>query len=251
MAERPVFVPCDSGYQLVQERSAAFLWNPGLAPSQKKKNVVALHEAARRIGIVRILEVSTKSDDRLGYRLSAFNLKVETTEGWAIPLESAYQGSKVFESGGPYRDLYGKNGFEVKKDERLKTSGAMRGFSYDGQEWELEPKTAFYDWLYVHAVHREPELGHEIQSFDGFTDIEFNPEKSINCQARSCALYVSLLRRQMLDDALRDRRVFLDILSRDSFYQPHSLDKRQGMLFQMEPESRTTPRTLRRVPRRK
>lgn len=29
----------------------------------------------------------------------------------------------------------------------------------------------------------------EFLTFELFTDIEFNPKKSINCQARSCALY--------------------------------------------------------------
>ncbi len=252
MAERPVFVPVDTGFQLIRERPTTFLWHPGMAPSQKKKNVAALHESALRLGITPILEVSTKSDDRLGLRLSAFNLKVEMTEGWAIPLESAYQGSKLFKFGGPFQDMYGKSGFEIKKDERLKSSGSLRGFRFDGLEWELEPKTAFYDWLYIHAVHREPDLRGHLSAYAGFTDIEFNPLKSINCQARSCALYVSLLRRQVLEDVLRNRQVFLDVLSRDSFYQPHSIDKRQGLLFKMEEEdSRTTPRTLRRVPRRK
>jgi hypothetical protein len=238
MAERPIFVPVETGYQLVQEKSASFLWHPGMAPSQKKKNVVALHESAVRLGLSPLLEVSTKSEERLGFCLSAFNLKVETTEGWVIPLESAFQGSKVFQFGGPFQDMYGKTGFEIKKDERLKTSGSLRGFRFDGLEWELEPKTAFYDWLYIHAVHREPELREDLTNYAGFTDIEFNPLKSINCQARSCALYVSLLRRQVLDEVLRDRQVFLDVLSRDSFYQPHSID------------SRTSASTRTRSPRR-
>jgi len=132
--------------------------------------------------------------------------------------------------------MYGRTGFEIKKDERLKMSGSLRGFRFDQLEWELEPKTAFYDWLYVHAVHREPELRDDLNHYAGFTDIEFNPLKSINCQARSCALYVSLLRRNVLDDVLRDRQAFLDVLSRDSFYQPHSMDKRQGTLFKMDEE---------------
>ena len=221
----------ESGYQLLKEKMISFLWNPGLAPSQKKKNIVALHESAQKLDIMPILEVSTKSEEQLGFMLSAFNLKVETTDGWTIPLESAFQGSKVFKSGGPYHDLYGKNGREIKKDERIKTSGPLSGFSFDGLEWELEPKTAFYDWLYIHAVHREPELRQCLDTYQGFTDIEFNPKKSINCQARSCALYVSLLKRQVLEEVLNDRQAFLDILGRDSFYQPHSVDKRQGTLF--------------------
>jgi len=234
MAERPIFIPIETCFQLVRERMVPFQWHPGMAPSQKKKNVAALHEAADKQGLSPVLEVSTKSDERLGFLLSAFNLSVETTEGWTIPLESAFQGSKAFEHGGPFRDLYGKSGRDIKKDERLKQSGRLRGFSFDGLDWELEPKTAFYDWLYIQAVHRQPELRDDLQQYRGFTDIEFNPKKSINCQARSCALYVSLMKRGVLDSVISDRRAFLDILSRDSFYQPHSFDKRQGTLFQME-----------------
>ena len=36
----------------------------------------------------------------------------------------------------------------------------------------------------------------------GFTDIEFNPERSINCQARSCALLVTLLKNDWIDYAV-------------------------------------------------
>ena len=32
----------------------------------------------------------------------------------------------------------------------------------------------------------------ELLTYRAFTDIEFNPDKSFNCQARSCALLVSL-----------------------------------------------------------
>ncbi len=237
MAERPIFVPVESGFQLILEKSVSFQWHSGMAPSQKKKNVAALHASAIKIGISPLLEVSTKSDEQIGLRLSAFNLKVETTEGWTIPLESAFQGSKIFKFGGPFHDMYGKTGYEIKKDERLKSSGTLQGFYFDGLEWELEPKTAFYDWLYIHAVHREPDLEENLKKYAGFTDIEFNPLKSINCQARSCALYVSLLRRQALRDVLRDRQAFLDILSRDSFYQPHSIEKRQGVLFKVDDEN--------------
>ncbi len=58
----------------------------------------------------------------------------------------------------------------------------------------------------------------QILDYTAFTDIEFNPKKSINCQARSCALYVSLARKELLDIALESKESFLDILSKDSFY---------------------------------
>lgn len=234
MASRPIFLPCDSQYQLVREMSVDFLWHAGLAPTQKRKNVVALHEAGKSKGIWPLLEISTKSEVALGFRLSAFNLKVEMDDGWTIPLESAFQGSKVFQHGGPYINLYGKSGFDIKKDDRLHTSGPLTGFTFQNMNWELEPKTAFYDWLYLHAVNRDPELRDELTSYNGFTDIEFNPERSINCQARSCALYVSLHRRGVLDAVIKNRDQFMDILNRDSFYQPHSAEKRQGTLFHMD-----------------
>jgi hypothetical protein len=36
----------------------------------------------------------------------------------------------------------------------------------------------------------------------GFTDIEFNPERWMNCQARSFAAFISLQKRKLLDDAM-------------------------------------------------
>ena len=232
MAERPVFLPLVSDdYQLVREVQITFTWHPGMAPSQKRKNIQALHEEARKRDIYPILEISTKSDVEEGRRLSAFNLMVDMADYGVIPLESAFQGSKVFERGGPYRDLYGQHGFVIKKDERLKTSGNLMQFHFEGVIWELEPKTAFYDWLYIHAVHRNATLSEAITKYVGFTDIEFNPQKSINCQARSCALYVSLKRRGLLSDVLQNKTLFFSVLSRDSFYQSHSADLKQGKLF--------------------
>jgi len=105
MASRPVFIPLSVADHLVKELSFEFKWNPGFAPVQKKKNVVALHNAAKEKGVFPLLEVSSKSEEILGQRLSAFSLKIETEIG-PISIESAFQGSKVFERGGPYTDLY-------------------------------------------------------------------------------------------------------------------------------------------------
>ena len=59
----------------------------------------------------------------------------------------------------------------------------------------------------------------KILNYTAFTDIEFNPKKSINCQARSCALYVSLVKNELLDIALESEEAFLEIISKDSFYK--------------------------------
>ena len=229
MAKRPVFIPIGKPEHLVEEVLVEFEWNPGFAPVQKKKNVAALHEAAKAKGLTPLLEVSTKSEDLLGQRLSAFSLKIETDIG-EISLEAAYQGSKVFERGGPYTEIYGMDSRSAKKDVRLRESGKLVRFDYFGQEWPLIPKTAFYDWLYLTALRPHQDYLKRLYTFKGFTDIEFNPQKSINCQARTCALLVSLMKLDLLDEALRSQRDFIDMISSDSFKKAHSAELRQGSL---------------------
>jgi hypothetical protein len=231
MAERPIFIPRIDGQRLVEEVSISFIWQKGMAPSQKRKNVVALHEAAAKRGFTPLLEVSTKSEERLGQRLSAFNLKVQLDEIGPIPLESAYQGSKVFEHGGPFRDLYKADSRDAKRDLRLRGSGGLVGFRFEGADFPVVPKTAFYDWLYIRALYPHREFLLRLREFAGFTDIEFNPEKSLNCQARACATFVSLQTKGLLEAALRSPKAFMGILLPDSVVQPHSYADRQQALF--------------------
>jgi len=54
------------------------------------------------------------------------------------PLECVYQASKVFMEGGPFRDLLERNPRDAKRDERLKTSGPLKEFQFEGVEWPLE-----------------------------------------------------------------------------------------------------------------
>jgi len=231
MAERPIFIPFIEGHRFVREISVTFKWSPGFAVVQKKKNILAMHEAAAIKGFTPLLEVSTKSEIKLGERLSAFNLQVVLDDGTTTTLESAFQGSKVFEKGGPYRDIYRATSREAKRDERLRISGGVFGFDFEGVFFPSEPKTAFYDWLYARALAPHKEYLVRLNDFSGFTDIEFNPEKSINCQARSCALFVSLCRKGLLDDALSSPAKFIETVSADSFAQPYSDDVKQGRLL--------------------
>src|SRR5438309_9713055 len=106
MARRPVFKPALSGPPNVEEVYLEFHWHPGFAKVQAQKSIASLHQAATAKGLAPVLEISTKSPDSLGVSLSAFNLALRTPQGQPISVESAFQGSKVFERGGPFRDLY-------------------------------------------------------------------------------------------------------------------------------------------------
>ncbi|WP_343599250.1 hypothetical protein [Pseudomonas sp.] len=187
-----------------------------MSVAQKQRSIDSLHAAAKEAmpDIGEILEVSSKSKEKLGVALSAFNLSFTTLkQNFTMSVECAFQGSKVFERGGPYRDLFAKTSREAKLDDRIKNSGRLVKFSFYGADWELEPRTAFYDWLYINALRKQSDdLIDELLAYSAFTDIEFNPEKSINCQAYSIALFVSLHKQNLLDEALVSKSSFLSIV---------------------------------------
>lgn len=184
-----------------------------MSATQKQKSIKSLHESAELAGFLRPLEISTKSMVPLGVNLSAFNLKAKSiTAGRLFTVETLYQSSKVFEKGGPYRDILDGTSKEAKKDSRLLNSGRLIGFNLFGEEWPLEPKTAFYDWIYINCLAKNESLGEIIDQYGCFSDIEFNPKKSINCQAYAVALYQSLAFRGLLKNALSSKNRYLSIV---------------------------------------
>lgn len=203
----------------MQEPSVRFEWSPGFALVQKRKSIASLHAAAvDQLDVDSLLEVSTKSPKALGARLSAFNLHIRFDDlGRRVPLESAFQGSKVFEQSGQRPEIYEmSSGTDAKKAARAYESEKLVKFSFEGRNWPLTPKTAFYDWLYVRALVdlaiERPSLVDELLEFEGFTDIEFNPRRSFNCQARSCALFVALSAWTDLGELVGNPDEFLAIL---------------------------------------
>jgi hypothetical protein len=223
MAKRPIFIPKTTGTELLVAMPIEFAWHPGMSKSQKQKSIRSLHDAARQArGIERILEISSKSENELGIQLSAFNL-ILSTNGFSASVEVLFQGSKVFSKGGPFNDIYGKTSREAKKDERLRQSGQLIAFRYNNRDWPLNPQTVFYDWLYLSALRQNPNFSERLLKYDGFSDIEFNPEKSINCQAASAALYKSLAERGQIDLALS---------SPDEFIRIHESQKNKGVPIQ-------------------
>ncbi len=213
MAVRPVFVPEFEPFPRINEMSIEFKWFPGMAAIQKKKSIASMHSAAESRGISPLLEISSKSEIDLGVQLSAFNLNIVTKKKRRIfSVETAFQGSKVFERGGPYTDLLGGTSRAAKKDIRLRESGNLVGFRFFGKEFPLTPRTFFYDWLYINALSNEMDLGDQLMGYSGFTDIEFNPKRSINCQAYSAALFVLLRKTEQLRDALASPEQMLELL---------------------------------------
>ncbi len=211
MATRPYFLSVmNNGFY--EEKSAEFEYFSGFAISQKRKSIASLHAAIlEKNPEAKILEVSRKSEHILGTKLSAFNLTLSMSDGSSYPVENIFQSSKVFENGGPFRDILYKTPLEAKRDERLKSSGDLVCFNFSGFEWDLLPRSYFYDYVYINAIARNMELRDELMEFDTFTDIEFNPKVSFNCQARSVAIYVSLRKQNKVREYLSNRDKFREV----------------------------------------
>ncbi len=188
MAKRPVFFIRQK--KVVQDLFS-FEWFPGFSISQKQKSIESLHHAILKADAdARPLEISTKSKDAIGVKLSAFNLRLNN-----YTLENVFQSAKVFANGGPYPDLLNVPPKAAKRDERLHNSGNLKAFRYQNEDFPLIPKTVFYDFIYIAAVKNSFTADEikEISSYNYFTDIEFNPTKSINTQARAAAMIRLLL----------------------------------------------------------
>ena len=212
MAKRPVFFVSEN-LDLVQTLEVDFTYYNGFSVAQKQRCIESLHKAfVKQEQGKRVLEISSKSKEALGVKLSAFNLTVQGKSGKPISVECMFQSSKVFEHGGPYTDLLYATSREAKKDSRLKNSGKLIGFQFNGKEFPCEPKTLFYNWVYINTLLQNKELAREVLNYDAFTDIEFNPQKSLNCQAEAVAIYVLLARRGLLENALHDKDNFLQIV---------------------------------------
>ena len=132
MSVRPIFIPSIHKDIFVHSVDVNFTLFPWFSKEQKQRSIQSLHEEALKNNEVKkILEISTKSLNPIGVKASAFNLQLKLKNSLPSSVESFYQGSKVFEKGGPYIDLYSGSALAAKKDDRIKSSGKLLGFHFE------------------------------------------------------------------------------------------------------------------------
>jgi hypothetical protein len=195
MATRPVFVASNSADSPpgAKQILVDFDWHPGFSVSQKQKSIASLHSAI--VGTTDVqcpLEISSKSPNPTGVSLSAFNLELQFCQGAPIQasVETLYQGSKIY-SGVARRDddRYSLSPREARSRARdYEAAQKLTGWTIGDYRFGLDSGTEFYDWLYLGALHQNKGLLGALMNYDCFTDIEFNPKKSLACQARSAAI---------------------------------------------------------------
>ncbi len=217
MAQKSVFLSKDS-YPFFEEIYVEMDWFGGFALSQKRKCELSLHlNFLRSYPNEKVLEVSSSSLRLIGANLSAMNLSKTTSKG-LTSVESAFQSSKVCMDGnrktGPFPEYLLLPGRECKKLVKEKTRGLQfHSYEFDGVEF-VSPVyhiSLFYDYLYLTALMEEKnrKLSDALlqQGYTAFTDLA---TKSLNCQARSCAVFIGVCRAGKMNE-LRDYDSFMKL----------------------------------------
>lgn len=168
MAVRPIFISSGNLEEPFVKEDITFTWVKGMSYAQKCKRRDSLASEIEKLhDIKKWLEISTKSDKDIGVKLSAKNLVLKTSTG-SDTVENIYQKAKYF-----YK-------------------GEIVGFKYNNCVFENDPTGMFYDYIYIYAILQNKELIDDLVKFNIFSDIEFNPKKSINTQARAAAIFKTL-----------------------------------------------------------
>ena len=207
MAERSVFISKGS-YPFFEEIRVQFDYFQGFALSQKRKSQLGLHlNFMKAYPSHKILEISTASLYSLGAQLSAMNLKKRTSLG-ITTVESAFQSSRIFgehDEIGPFPELLYVPGKECKKKVKEK-SGGLHSYHYrfDGLDFYAPEHcvSLFYNYIYLNSLCEEENsnISKKLLSggYNAFTDLA---TLSLNSQARSCAIFVSLVKNGLINQA--------------------------------------------------
>ena len=218
MATRPIFIPSKIK-PFFEKRDINFNWHAGFSLSQKQKSLKSLHQSAKQLyNIGNLLEVSTKSSQQIGSKLSAFNLKAFVKDSnydldKEYSLETVFQTSKVFNHALHCTDLLELEELDIRKQIREREKLGLSHFLHEKDMWSLEPKGAFYNFLYIRSLLQIPDLFEVLDEFDAFTDIAFNPNKSFNCQAEAVSIFIGLNRAGINPDTVcLSQAKFLDLV---------------------------------------
>lgn len=217
MAIRSVFVSKDE-YPFFEEISVEFDWFPGFALSQKRKSQISLHKNYQsKYPKDKVLEISSASLYSLGAALSAMNLTKKTNLG-LTSVESAFQSSRIYGNGngeiGPFPEYLFLPGRDCKRLVKKASKGQISyKYRFDDMiffapEYHI---SLFYDYLYLNALSEKENLAVAQalldQGYTAFTDLA---TLSLNCQARSAAIYVALVRNGLIDK-VRNYDSYLDL----------------------------------------
>ena len=177
MAIRPIYISTNIPDAPFMKTDVSFEWTYGMSYKQKCKRRDAMHQAILNMKLYsldKVLEISTKSNKELGVNLSALNLTIPLKNGKVKTVEEIYQESKV-----------------------LDNDNHIKEFRFHNTLFEKDPYSMYYDYVYMLGLYMHSEYHEKLNKYDIFTDIEFNPKKQLNTQARAAAIWNTLYRNNM------------------------------------------------------
>ena len=234
MAQRSVFIGKDV-YPFFEEVGVQFYYFQGFALCQKRKNQIGLHESFSEAYPERkVLEISSASLYSLGAALSALNLKKRTQAG-VTTVESAFQSSRIYGENdeiGPFPELLFYPSKECKKLVVEQSCGLPnRHFRFDGMDFYSPDhfRSLFFDFVYLNALCEEenkPVVDRLLtEGYSAFSDLA---TKSLNNQARSCAIFVSLVKNGLIDE-VRNFDSFLRLFRTTADGEPTGKESFEGV----------------------
>ncbi len=235
-ARRLVFIPRDVS-PFYEEKEVEFKWEGGLPDaktfSKNSKNLI--ESAKQKLGLKEVFEVS-RAGEGVFRNFSAFELKIKVDIKTDLYLEVVYQYSKVWMSES-CNDLLQiesemaksreakKTANQKKKEKKVMEKYCIKIGNLE-KEFPIEPKDAFYNWLYIFALMQDQnkELREKLINIDkdrqvGFTDIHYKIAKNkYNCQARAVAQFIGIyrsksegfLRELFPEDSIQTLKGFLE-----------------------------------------
>lgn len=215
MAVRSVF-KAKEVFPYFEEVYVELDWFGGFALSQKRKCEIGLRKNyLMKYPEEKVLEASGASLYSLGKELSAMHLHKRTKRG-LTSVESAFQSSKIYKTAsgviGPFTELLFLPGKECKKKvKELSQANISYEYCFDGMTFYAPEHhiSQFYDFIYLNALlEPENEAAREKLLAGGYTAFTDLATKSLNCQARSCAIFVGLMKAGKID-MVRDYNSYL------------------------------------------
>lgn len=211
-ARRLVFIPVDV-LPFYEEKEVEFKWEGGFPTIEivRKSSKNLTESAKQNLKLKEVFEVS-RAGDEFFRNFSAFKLKIKVDIETKMYLEVVYQYSKVWRlescndllqiSSKMAKSREAKKTAKQKKQEKEVMERYCIKIGDLEREFPIEPKEAFYNWLYIFALMqnqnkklREGLIRIVNDNPVGFTDIYYkNSKNRYNCQARAVAQFIGMYR---------------------------------------------------------
>ena len=172
---------------------------------------------AKKYKADKVLEISSKSPQRLGSELRGSRLMLTTPYNEISSVDRIYLSSQKFSYGGPFHSFLQLKEADIYQTLAAIKLGKLQRFEYGNLRWPAQEARLFYNWLYLKALY-EKEGGYEdVLNYNAFSDVQANEWDPFSySQAQSAALFVLLHEHQLLHQAMKSPNHFRNIVRRVS-----------------------------------